>query len=37
MEAKINIAEILKDKPDGISLYSSVFGGCVYRAIAIIV
>ena len=31
MEAKINIAEILKDKPDGISLYSSVFGGCVYR------
>ena len=31
MEAKINIAEILKNKPDGISLYSSVFGGCVYR------
>ena len=31
MEAKINIAEILKDKPEGISLYSSVFGGCVYR------
>lgn len=31
MEAKINIAEILKNKPEGISLYSSVFGGCVYR------
>ena len=31
MEGKINIAEILKDKPEGISLYSSVFGGCVYR------
>ena len=31
MEAKINIAEILKDKPEGISLYSSVFGSCVYR------
>ena len=31
MEENINIAEILKDKPEGISLYSSVFGGCVYR------
>lgn len=31
MEEKINIVEILKNKPEGISLYSSVFGGCVYR------
>lgn len=31
MEENINIADILKDKPDGISLYSSVFGSCVYR------
>lgn len=31
MEKEINIVEILKDKPEGISLYSSVFGGCVYR------
>ena len=31
MEKELNIAEILKDKPKGVSLYSSVFGGCVYR------
>ena len=31
MEKEINVAEILKNKPEGISLYSSVFGGCVYR------
>lgn len=31
MEKEINITEILKDKPKGVSLYSSVFGGCVYR------
>lgn len=31
MEKEINIAKILKDKPEGISLYSPVFGGCVYR------
>ena len=31
MEENINIADILKDKPDGVSLYSSVFGSCVYR------
>ena len=31
MEAKINIVEILKKYPEGISLYSSVFGACVYR------
>lgn len=30
MEKELNIAEILKNKPKGISLYSSVFGGCVY-------
>ena len=31
MEAELNIANILKDKPEGISLYSPVFGSCVYR------
>ena len=31
MEKELNIVEILKNKPEGISLYSSVFGGCVYR------
>lgn len=30
MEAKINIAEILKDKPKGIRLYSPIFGECVF-------
>ena len=28
MEAKINIAEILKDKPQGTKLYSSACGKC---------
>lgn len=30
MEAKINIAEILKDKPQGIRLYSPIFGECAF-------
>ena len=30
MEEKINIAEILKDKPKGIRLYSPIFGDCTY-------
>lgn len=30
MEKNINIAEILKDKKDGIRLYSPIFGECAY-------
>lgn len=30
MKNKINIAEILKDKPNGIRLYSPIFGKCVF-------
>ena len=30
MEENINIAEILKDKKDGIRLYSPIFGDCTY-------
>ena len=30
METKINIAEILKDKPNGIRLYSPIFGECTF-------
>lgn len=30
MEAKINIAEILKDKSKGIRLYSPIFGECAF-------
>lgn len=30
METKINIAEILKDKPQGIRLYSPIFGECAF-------
>lgn len=30
MEEKINIEEILKDKPQGIRLYSPIFGECVF-------
>lgn len=30
MEAKINIAEILKNKPKGTRLYSPIFGECVF-------
>lgn len=30
MEKKINIAEILKDKPNGIRLYSPIFGECAF-------
>lgn len=28
MEQKLNIAEILKNKPVGIKLYSPIFGDC---------
>lgn len=31
MKKELNIVEILNNKLEGISLYSSVFGGCVYR------
>ncbi len=30
MESKINVAEILKDKPQGIRLYSPIFGECAF-------
>ena len=30
MEAKINIAEILRNKPHGVKLYSPIFGDCTY-------
>ena len=30
METKLNIAEILKDKPKGTRLYSPIFGECVF-------
>lgn len=30
METKINIAEILRNKPSGIKLYSPIFGNCTY-------
>ena len=30
MEAKINIAEILRHKPYGIKLYSPIFGECTF-------
>lgn len=30
MKEKINIAEILKDKPNGIKLYSPIFGDCTF-------
>lgn len=30
METKINIAEILRNKPHGIKLYSPIFGDCTY-------
>ena len=33
MEEKINIAEILKDKPKGIRLYSPIFGECTFCCI----
>lgn len=33
METKINIAEILKDKPKGIRLYSPIFGECSFQRI----
>ena len=33
MEAKINIAEILKDKPQGTRLYSPIFGECAFSLV----
>ena len=30
MEEKINIAEILRNKPHGVKLYSPIFGDCTY-------
>ena len=30
MEIRINIAEILRNKPHGIKLYSPIFGDCTY-------
>lgn len=33
MEEKINIAEILKDKPRGIKLYSMIHGKCSFGAV----
>lgn len=33
METKINIAEILKDKPKGIRLYSPIFGECAFCSV----
>ena len=30
MKEKINIAAILKDKPNGIRLYSPIFGECAF-------
>ena len=30
MEIRINIAEILRNKPHGVNLYSSIFGDCTY-------
>ena len=33
MEEKINISEILKDKPKGIRLYSPIFGDCSFQCI----
>lgn len=30
METRINIAEILRNKPSGIRLYSPIFGNCTY-------
>ena len=36
MEKKINIAEILKDKPEGIKLYSPIFGNLTYIKVEIV-
>lgn len=33
METKINISEILRNKPEGTKLYSPIFGECVFRYI----
>ena len=33
MEEKINIAKILKDKPNGIRLYSPIFGECSFSLV----
>ena len=34
MEEKINIAEIIKDKPNGIRLYSPIFGECTFCCVS---
>lgn len=31
METKINIAELLKDSPKGMELYSPIFGECTLK------
>ena len=33
MEEKINISAILKDKPNGLRLYSPIFGDCTYYCV----
>lgn len=33
METKINITTILKNKPKGTKLYSTVYGKCTFEAI----
>ena len=33
MEEKINIAEILKDRPKGLNLYSPVYGKVKFEAV----
>lgn len=33
MEQKLNIAEILRNKPEDTKLYSPIFGECVFRYI----
>ena len=33
METKINISEILRNKPEGTKLYSPIFGECVFHYI----
>ena len=33
MEEKVNIAAILKDKPNGIRLYSPIFGECAFCSV----
>lgn len=35
METKINIAEILRNKPHGVKLYSPIFGDCTLEIIVL--